>query len=412
MVQSLPFHLDHQQNQKLSLEIQQLMKNCTQDHSDSDPDLLGISTFYHGQLLHTHSLPDAEIQYASSEVICLIMGHFASYRTKMSQLLLHSQNTPTKPKPLLGLTQLFNSDLVKTFDQQAGLESERDRERGTFLPPPPSSMMSVSVGTQYCELLDGRKLWTPNIHIPVFKKEDSRSEDEYIASRTILFEIKGLSFLLYFKASVSNVSLPKTLLAIEESLKEACMHISEDSQSITSAHSDFTILTGNMPGIDLLLVDRAQYKLILYSERNHTVINEKTQFDSKSTPPRTFLGFGSRTTKIRQQSNRNDQLVEWASLGLDCRHLLASHLHLDVILAFDDMMNEVSERRDSKQLTSDSRVFELCTCMTLGWVYACAFEIKDIELYAFFDNSIYVTVADVQIAVGEIKENYLKGNKC
>ena len=104
--------------------------------------------------------------------------------------------------------------------------------------------------------------------------------------------------------------------------------------------------------------------------------------------------------------------MEWASLGLDCRHLLASHLHLDVILAFDDMMNEVSERRDSKQLTSDSGVFELCTCMTLGWVYACAFELKDIELYAFFDNSIYVTVADVQIAVGEIKENYLKGNKC
>ena len=33
LVQSLPFHLDHQQNQKLSLEIQQLMKNCTQDHS-------------------------------------------------------------------------------------------------------------------------------------------------------------------------------------------------------------------------------------------------------------------------------------------------------------------------------------------------------------------------------------------
>ena len=108
---------------------------------------------------------------------------------------------------------------------------------------------------------------------------------------------------------------------------------------------------------------------------------------------------------------------DWSALGLDCRHRLTSHLPLDIVLAFDDMMNEVRKVREGKQIadshrilrwppspsnSNDDRCVELCTCMRQGWIYA--FTQNEHELYAFFDASIYVTVADVQSAALRIRK--------
>jgi hypothetical protein len=71
------------------------------------------------------------------------------------------------------------------------------------------------------------------------------------------------------------------------------------------------------------------------------------------------------------------------------------------------MMNEVAKRKEmlrkaeSLEFSKTHGTFELCTCMPLGWVYA--FVDRDRELYAFFDSSIYVTVADVQNATLKIQ---------
>jgi len=70
------------------------------------------------------------------------------------------------------------------------------------------------------------------------------------------------------------------------------------------------------------------------------------------------------------------------------------------------MMHEVTIRKDvwqRNESSSDSdgiSKVELCTCMACGWVYAFATVEK--EIYVFFNNSIYVTFADVQAAIQSI----------
>jgi len=71
------------------------------------------------------------------------------------------------------------------------------------------------------------------------------------------------------------------------------------------------------------------------------------------------------------------------------------------------MINEVTTRKESHRAISKSKksVVELCTCMPNGWVYAYSMQEKDI--YVYFDNAIYVTVADVQSAALRIKESFV-----
>ena len=113
--------------------------------------------------------------------------------------------------------------------------------------------------------------------------------------------------------------------------------------------------------------------------------------------------------------------MEWSALGLDCRHMLASRLPLDICLAFDDMINEIqdakslSSRSLSKEETNNAElstsIVELCTCMPYGWIYALATPGK--EIFVLFDHSIYVTVADIQSAVLSMKEKFISTNeKC
>merc|ERR1712238_429378 len=132
---------------------------------------------------------------------------------------------------------------------------------------------------------------------------------------------------------------------------------------------------------------------------------------------------GAKDEMVSQSSHVNleSAAFEWSAWGLDCRHILASRLPLDICLAFDDMMHEVSTRKDAQLRavalsTSDNgvkdedadfsrSVVELCTCMSYGWIYA--FTTLDKDIYAFFDSSIYVTFADVQSAALRIKQRFL-----
>ena len=87
-------------------------------------------------------------------------------------------------------------------------------------------------------------------------------------------------------------------------------------------------------------------------------------------------------------------------------------------------MNELALRRRQQQqqslhrsddinvecattIAGRSTVLELCTCMPFGWVYACSTGHDEKEVYAFFDSSVYVTVADVQTASLKIHEQFL-----
>jgi hypothetical protein len=210
---------------------------------------------------------------------------------------------------------------------------------------------------------------------------------------------------------------------LEKKLSEAVITAFCDEPSKLASLKSISTEHVNEPGQDVVLVERSKERLVLLLDPNfQTPRSDKLKravFGNKNRREvRHFMGFGPRKKEDVSQpqptSNRS-RTVEWSALGLDCRHLLASRLPLDICLAFDDMINEVRNAKRTRELSLSkgeskddelsSSILELCTCMPYGWIYALATETK--ELYVFFNSAIYVTVADVQSAVLRLKERYM-----
>ena len=137
-------------------------------------------------------------------------------------------------------------------------------------------------------------------------------------------------------------------------------------------------------------------KLILLSERTEMASNigRERSKDGGGISRRGFLvltsnrrlRFSARNASAQDARSSNS---DWSTLGLDCRHRLASYFALDMLLAFDDVINEVNGFRETRSVSSDDLVMstfseglvELCTCMPHGWIYAYADENR--ELYPF-----------------------------
>ena len=416
----------------LELALRQLL----QDFSRTDrkePHLIGVSTFHKGELIYTHTsdkcmleglLDGPKCVTLSNEIAYLLLGYMASYRTKMSQLSIVSQPQSLQATPpsgglgLKGLTLSLGSladEAFQNFDE-ISTDSANDRiDPSHFMPPPPLFMFSAQDHAHCFVERNNRKVWAPKIHLPVCLECEDHTENVYMDSFVLLFELHDFSFLLYlgFEMSQPNheqVSICKLFLTrLDKRLTDAVLLTSETISSEVLTEPEITHLPTHWdgPGQDLILVNRQQHKLLLLSDRKPIISVESRKLGPGRNPPRRLWGFGPRQsekrTNLAQHAARSSS-SEWSVLGLDCRHLLASHLHLDTLLAFDDMMNEVAKRRDILQWSESSQIkLELCTCMPLGWVYACVD--GENELYAFFDSSIYVTVADVQGAAHKIKEN-------
>jgi len=151
------------------------------------------------------------------------------------------------------------------------------------------------------------------------------------------------------------------------------------------------------PGSNVVYVDRLANKVVLFSSGgdhadkardpnngpvdNGTVVTRGNEID-----------FGMRQCREFLMSSDDD---------LDCRHLLASRLPLDIVLALDEMMKEVRQSSSRQKAEGGSRVVELCTFLPQGWVFCRAHEHR--ELFGVFDPNVYVTLADVQKATMRIR---------
>jgi hypothetical protein len=200
-------------------------------------------------------------------------------------------------------------------------------------------------------------------------------------------------------------------MKLEEELSEAVLVAINDEtvdESDAVASNDVTEWM-NRPGQDVMFLDRDKHRIILMQDLTRSLSRHDMKMRKyiEKQPPRWFLGYGAKKkmeATVTKYTVTGSVMVEWSALGLDCRHLLASRLPLDVCLAFDDIINDMTARRreaGEKELT-----LEMCTCMLYGWVYA--FGKGDKEIYVFFDNSIYVTVADVQAAAKSIRHSFLE----
>jgi hypothetical protein len=391
--------------------------------------LFAVSLFHEGQLLHSESSPKSHF-HVSGEVANLLMAYMASYESKISNVVGKRDSSPetaessASPSYQRGLRMLTHSigsmagALTKdeVSPQHAGvtlnhhhLDSQR---RGRFLVTPPSYMLSVSHHTHSFEFGDNiQSVWAPLVHLPSdLRASEITTECSCSGVHVVMFRFLQFSFLVFLKLPArENSSLDTTrllLMKLEEELSEAVLLAINDEtvdESEPAMPKDVVECT-NSPGQDIILLERDKYRMVLLQDLTRSSSRHYTKFRKsyeKQQLPR-FLGYG--TTKKKKEATVNGSVTaEWSALGLDCRHILASRLPLDVCLAFDDMINEMTARRRKRD--EKDRSLEICICMSLGWVFA--FGKGDKEIYVFFDNSIYVTVADVQSAAKHIRQTFI-----
>jgi hypothetical protein len=417
--------------------------------------LLGISTFCHGQLLHAHwsassmvphlglveddsrapvtmNVPDDQVRH--------LMRYMATYSLKMSLLpppsSLSSSTSGSTSK--LGIQTILPSYNYHHYNNDASLATTVGvLAAGHFLPPPPPFMLNATDGEPaYFQLSLHGKAWIIPVHLliqvtitttSINTGEEKITQEHLLGAQAVLYQVQDYSFLLFFASGFRDETADFSLFSTLQQRMNAVVTHSVGDESVSTQ----LLFDWKEPGQDIIVVDRKQNQLFLFSDRasrrlkvtNHMAANNNTSVT------RSFLGLPMTRVKKKTQSNRTDSrlkydTLEWAALGLDCRHFLASHLHLDTLLALDDMMNELALRRRRRHqqqqqqrnekgngddtATTESRTtgLELCTCMPLGWVYAYSTAHDDKEVYAFFDSSVYVTVADVQSASAKIQEQF------
>jgi hypothetical protein len=441
----------------LGLAVRQILDEI-ECSGDKTYRLLGISSFLHGQLIFTHAQAsilshlESSIQRAeiTNETACLLMGYVTSYSSKIDHhgAPSHSNSVPQRPpQQRLGLKRLTFSfgalvdEAPHNLNDGNESSSNEDDQRvsGRFLSPPPLFMLSPLDRTHSFEGPNNTKVWAPLIHLPLLLVCEYKVQYVEVDAFAIRFELRDFSFLIYFMSRTQEDPLAEGTISYLPRLEDLALGLSDavhsaagegDSVGTSSDASDFIlkseVVLGEWDelGQDVIFVNRSQHKMILFSDRKQAAVKSrvKQRAPGRKTPRR-FLGFGtdSKTTRPDKSASpsREPSRLEsdWSALGLDCRHRLASHLPLDIVLAFDDMMNEVRKVREGKQIadshrrlrwppspsnSNDDRCVELCTCMRQGWIYA--FTQNEHELYAFFDDSIYVTVADVQSAARRIRK--------
>lgn len=411
-------------NTSIGLATKRLLDDLVHGNGDT-VSLLGISTFYLGQLTHVHwsevsivSKLDERTNVVgsittSNDQLHGVMHYMASYCARMSQLPsskqdFYSSNSQLGIKSIALSFGESSSGHSSAKNQSAGHASSIN---GRFFPPPPQFMLNTIEEPSFIQISSHEQAWALKVHLTVRISCGELTNEFPYKMHAVAFEVEGYTFLFFFDTR-SQGEASETLLALGSKLNELVLSTETEARGEDSRqNSGGAMELYGEPGQDVIIVNREHNKLYLYSDRKPPIPKDKKK---SSGPQRRMFAFMNKSHSSSGDGDRVNSKatqLEWTNLGLDSRHLLASHLHLDTILAFDDMMNEIARRRQSSPPQEPERLdrVELCTCMPLGWIYA--FATGEMELYAFFDSSIYVTVADVQSAASKIQEQLFAHDK-
>ena len=441
--QLLPSKLEQRCLESLEESILQAVSSCSLN--EKGPELLGIAVFTNSRLLHSYS-KSKRVDF-SNDTLNLLMAYMASYRSKMRYATISTSS----PGPQQGLLKRLafhlgpmvdrTSDHItlqqscKDSDSSIDMDHERTHRRGRFLPPPPPFMLGASY-QMFSFCYDNNRLdaWAPRVHFPCTSDLSSSSQDTFASdpkvAHMVVFEFRGFSFLIFIDLSSKEIpgsskleQVSSLLMKLERMLSESISQTYNDESFYeTSSESIIDFKFG--PGQNAIFVEKPKERMVLLMDQNPQAPQcnrtKRAAFgDDKKDYKHPFMKFGlKRKTDATQlqASHHRFSAAEWSAFGLDCRHLLASRLPLDVCLAFDDMITDIGYVKHIENLASkeeedeglSASLLELCTCMSYGWIYALATREK--EIYVFFDSSIYVTIADVQSEVLRIKEKYFVAN--
>ena len=292
-------------------------------------------------------------------------------------------------------------------------------------------------------LVNNRHVWFQHLYLPMPNNDE-------VETYAAFFEKQEFSFILIFKlkstrhdhgalAQMAEELTPKAkqvekgrnkpisretlaftdmLTFLADKLTEFCKTYSSH-QGIPKDIASNKMFHGE-PGMDLIFIDRDQNTFVLLSQHDLSSTELKCIGPPRpgTSDSKQKIGFFDMFSKPKETNNQKilRHPIQCTNM-VDCRHKLAAYLPLDVMLALDDMFNEigrVSYRQNiltfpfveanahANDDTSTNKSMELCTFLPQGWVYGRAF--GNVELYIILDTKKFVTINDVQKTVTRVRE--------
>jgi hypothetical protein len=419
-----------------------LLKHTLQTNEAEDPFLVGITSFYRGSILYTHTLQDLNEDTIdigiSNATACQIMRYMTYFEQRM-------QNQPNdrlrmrmaRASSLQSLRQNLQDSLQQFGNRSSHnkksssttVEQEEMVSLGQYLASPPLSMLNLF--DELSEINDGTlgNIWAPTFYVSVGGR--------YLTVQAALYSLNDYSFLVFFHSGTMLGDMsPNTMQLSATSFYDNYFSdnhaLSSNSASGTKSDSDedaeeqtpiarllvdvslhlsmcvtdlspLTTSTTTAPdemdapqqqlqqqdlerekGVDIVFVDRLQQDVVILPSTS------KRQ-DRNSRLLALGLRKGRKADQHQQQMPARDDGI----LATDLRHQLLSKFSSEVADAFDDLMKEVhqakTKEKDNNDKTND---IELCTYLPHGWVWAASSGAR--ELYVLFDPNVYDTVTNVQ----------------
>jgi len=449
---------------QVSTAIRRLLDNSSPKLRDERPCLLGVSTFVRGTLACPTQTcledGDAKKLSLSNETAVNLMWYMSRFQFPLipSDSILEASTsaggtTPPHARSFRPFALSFTADL----DDPLPHATPMDAAVGGFLAPPPLACLSAldeanafaGPSSSFSDDNDGdnddgnqnTQVWVPPVCLPLCVQDDpaSKTVTQHLDARVCVYCRGDFSFLFYLSSSptvASNdpeegldpslyrqlfSSIEKELVCAVPGVKNGDAKAGENGTA-TAITTALTSEDGKTPqhwqreGLDVISIDRQTHTLSLFRDPRSYEDRTNKKEQRKLTKALLFQSHRREQQQLLPSPGKNLQspppsggAANLSTLGLDCRYQLASHLSTDAVLAFEDAFDEVQAFRQSSG-GDTSKCFEMCTLLAKRWVYAFAQD-GDKELYILFDTAFFVTVADVQKAALQIREELLSTTK-
>ena len=365
--------------------------------SESAPVLLGISTFYRGQFLFSdissemckngNSCSNIDL---SKDAVSIVHRHF------------------------------FRGCVSEGVEKQSRESRGTTNAAGSFVQSPQNLPSFDASGRELLEsiyIFPLGDIWLPRVSLPLCSDERKTGIVSEISARAALFRYDAYEFLVFLNGDEfisESLTLSAPLTETTKTLQVRKLQASESavtvltslSQQLSDVLQRMPILYADRPydgeaGSSVIYVDRLSNKVVLYN--NNNADKQSSAADGNIDGAAVMAAGG----EIGSKMHTHTEFLIHSDDDLDSRHMLASRLPLDVVLALDEMMKEVRQSSRCQNIESNSnavggsRVIELCTFLPQGWVFCRAHEHR--ELYGVFDPNVYITLADVQKATMRIR---------
>ena len=460
--------------------MKSLMEEVNPQPNDTHPRLFGMSLFYEDRLVTSQVRPLNSGNGGKScnlppEVSYMIIDCLRSSQRKLHEKESHANTATEKANQSAddspvkwiwgGKNTSFDEEKLPQASDKKGNPSLPDAGPGFMVNPSMSAGGNSPSDSIYIRKLK-RHVWLPRVHLPCSTGFNTAGGNDEAETHVALFESPELSFLIFFemattkgeegslarmaeemqvyegqkrngggKVRINNDTrdFADLLRFTSDRLMEFCNDYSSrdaDSSSenlapIKEIESD-SLFPGEL-GLDIIYVDRDESSFMLMSQHDLSSndFTRVSKSDGASSPQNgtkanSWFGIGQKSKESSEEdtSSRSSKYINM----LDCRHKLAAYLPLDVMLAFDDMFNEIGRLsgRHNDSLAIDgtrsqihakenvvglTKSIELCTFLPQGWVYSRAF--GNVELYILLDTGRFVTINDVQKAVTRVRERLI-----